>query len=173
MLRYSAPILTLLIALVVGACRDGDDGDEPRIVSDVIDAVLSGDPAQLEALIDYQEEPCARTPFAGPGAEPLCPPGEEDGFGVEGIWYLYCEGVFEPRDNVSLDDAVGKERQLFGAYEYSVFPVGAKYIVIFERNLGIVTNERGVIAVSYDLGCGLTAEQFGAREELGTPIAKH
>jgi hypothetical protein len=45
--------------------------------------------------------------------------------------------------------------------------------VIFERNLGIVTNERGVIAVSYDLGCGLTAEQFGAREELGTPIAKH
>lgn len=192
MLRRALVGLAVVGVLLGTGCGDDDneatptsaaasptaDSTVPPIVDQVTQAVSSGDPAELETLLEYHTEVCTTTPPGG-GGPPVCATTEQNGTALEGITRIACENEFIRRGDLNLSSAVATDLTFYGAYSFnSDFPKGAEYIIIFERStllggsigMGYIVNDSGVIALQY--GCGWASiDDFIEGNNLGTPIA--
>lgn len=192
MLRTTIAILALVGVLFAAGCNDDDDDSttptsEPAasatadaggttLIDQVVEAVSSGDAANLEALLAYHTETCTTTSPGG-GGPPVCATTEPDGTELEGITTVACEGEFVRRDDLNLDRAVASDLTFYGAYPFDEFPDGAEHIIIFERaspvggsnGMGYVVDDASVVALQY--GCGWAIENFIESNNLGTPVA--
>jgi len=198
LLRTIIALVSLLSIFAAAACGDDKKAsptptvtaaasstpavvNAPAIIAKVVKAVTSGDPAQLEALIQYQKVPCISVP-SGSGSPPLCKEGEKEGTPVDAIGSSSCERNYVRKDQLDsqnvLKNAVGLDNKLWAAYEYtgdSFSPV-AKYFIIFKRpqplsngtGYGIVTTNDGVLATHF--GCGWTPEEFGQHTQFGSAV---
>jgi hypothetical protein len=170
---------TPTVAATASATPGG--GNPPAIIARVVKAVTSGDPAQLEALIQYQRVPCTSVP-SGPGSPPPCKEGEKEGTPVDAIISASCEGNYVRKDQLDiqsvLKNAVGSNYKLWAAYEYTQdsFGPAAKYFVLIKRSeplsngsgYGIVTTDSGVLATHF--GCGWAPEEYGQYTQFGPAV---
>ena len=180
----------MLLASSVGACG-GSEGDPeqtatsttvppdlldvPPIIDKVIQAVASGDSAQLEALLDFQDVPCVLEQI-GIGAPPLCLAGESEGTPVETFLFLQCEGANVRRSEIEtgLANVVGADHRPIAVYEYDedTFGAGAQYFMTLQPlepyAYAFITSETGVIAIHF--GCGWSPEDFVEINDLGSPL---
>jgi hypothetical protein len=168
--------------------------DVPPIVAEVNEAVTSGDPAQLEALFEYQNIPCTTDPPSGSGGPPLCVGDEADAALVEVLFSATCEGNYVRREDIEeqnfASNAVATDSELYAAYEYkgldsmggeTGYGSNARYFVLFSRpeanpsagsgtGYAIVTSDQGVLGIHY--GCGSTPQDFANFNELGPAVVE-
>lgn len=186
-------VAAIMIAIVFAACDDTDEPSAessptspaatsvpaPSIITEIEDAVASGDPAQLESLIEFRPVACIIEP-QGIGAPPFCAEGEPEGTLVDAVLLTGCEGSPSRREDVvanSLPNLAG-DHSLWAAYEYTSTAVldGASYYIIFERpepfasstGFAFTLSETGIIAIHF--GCGWSPQDFARFNELGAPI---
>jgi hypothetical protein len=178
--------------LASSACDDDDDNPTPTtpptssaviptIIDEVEEAVRSGAPDQLEALLKFQTIPCISEP-QGQGSPPLCGEGEADGAPVEVIVETSCETNFIRRDALNMQGAVnravGTDNELRAAYEFAgdAFWPEAVFFVVFERpqplsngtGYAVVTTGDGVLGFNY--GCGSSPEELLQTPGLGSVV---
>lgn len=146
------------------------------IIGDIIDAVRSGDPAQLEALFVFQELPCT-TESAGAGGPPLCR-GEPEGALVRVAPMGTCEGFYAREGELRLEDAVAGTATFNAAYAFTPqdFWADSIYGVVFAlpedddgpQGFSVMASDEGAVGVLY--GCGWTAADFAEIPGFGEVI---
>jgi hypothetical protein len=141
-------------------------------VDDILDAVLSGDPAQVRPRVRFETIAC--TTAQGPGPAPQCREGEEEGFQVNVLEIGTCETEFRRADELE-----GLVEQLQAESLHAVYagPASqgpdADYVAVFNR-----ANDEGGVAVSIDGGimvyvkfsCGETIDELVQLLSLGEPV---
>lgn len=134
------------------------------IVDQVIEAVLSGDVARVEALVDYQEIPCATSP-QGIGAPPQCPAGVPDGSPLPAITSSSCEGSFIIESDLPalLREVLPGWRRVFSASQS-----GSGYAIVFtpdnesSRGTRLLLSAEGI--GSLVSGCGNSSLGLALRD---------
>jgi hypothetical protein len=191
-------MLTLLVigtalGLAAAACGDDTRDDSPTqtpprsatpgtetpvIIDEIIAAVRSGDPAELEALFVFQQIPCTTT-GVGAGGPPVCADGEPDGTLVTVAPMGTCEGFYARPGELRVQDAVHGSATFDAAYEFTrqEFWADASYGVVFAlpedndgaRAFSVMASDDGVIGILY--GCGWRADDFATITGFGPVIA--
>jgi hypothetical protein len=189
-MRY-AILLAPLLALLILACREKDqapavtstateavteqptaaDTEEPSAevpaeVQAVIDAALSGDPAELLTLVQYTTIPCAAT-SEGIGGPPTCRQGEADGTSVDVLPVGTCEGELRRPDEIGDTLALLSDISLYAVYRWPAEqePPG-EYAAMFARTgptgealaVELVIEDGRLVRLKF--GCGETPAQL-------------
>lgn len=110
-------------------------------VDQVLEAVASGDRAQIESLIHYTSAPC--TKLEGFGGPPKCGPGENEGTLIEALPMIASEGGFVRKEEIDLWPGV-EATALFSVYRVSEDGVVEEYYPRGEYAIVFLSNENGV-----------------------------
>jgi hypothetical protein len=167
-----------------------NSSDIPPIVDDVTEAVISGDPARLEALFEYQSIACIEGTPSGPGGPPLCQGDEENGSLVDVLFQVACEKYYIRRVDMDaqrfITNAVATDTELYAAFEYSQpategpsYGANARFLLVFSRpepnplagsgtGYAIGASDTGVLGISY--GCGSTPQELADDPNIGRAI---
>jgi hypothetical protein len=153
-------------------------GDAPAIIGRIVDAVESGDPAQLEALFVYQRIACV-TASEGIGGPPLCE-GEPEGTLLSVAPMAACEGYYAREGALGLQTAVTGTATFNAAYAFAGadFWPDAAYGVVFAlpqsgagpQAFAVMASDDGAIGLLY--GCGWTVQEFADLRDFGDVIVE-
>ena len=148
--------LFLIVLLTCGACSSpagpapvsdsqGTYSLETRTgveeIDNILTAVASGEPAQLEKLIALTTAPC--TTRDGLGGPPKCRDGEAEGTLVEALPVISSEGSFVRRDE--LDNWTGVDADsLFAVYRVSEDGINEQYYPRGEYAIVFLSAEHGM-----------------------------
>jgi hypothetical protein len=138
----------------------------PPDVDEVIDVILSGNPAALEAFVSLTGLPCGAQ--QGPGSPPACPPGEPAGTMVEVFPVATCEGELRPQQFVrpTLEMLTSAQPQLAAVYRapdpYLHRDIDGEYVAVFSRR-GFSPSETGLGAGALITDGRVVGLYFGCR----------